>query len=231
MHFRVRISSSMKRQIVLLSMALILAALVWLVPWPLLRYGLGFVLLWVLPGLSWVFLVPRQVLDRAERLVVGLGLNFVITPLIALLLVYLPGPATRVAFLAAAVGIIGLPVIVSVAVHLRRTKVTVQEVQQADDGPLTRSSLPMMTSESGFEITGLCREKKNLKLLKAMIQILTEAKAMGASIESSLLKLATHAAAIALTHMAHIRFFRFKRQLIFPYQMPLRNAMVNKIPR
>jgi uncharacterized membrane protein len=66
----------MKRQIILLSTALVLAALVWLAPWPLLRYGLGFVLLWVLPGLSWVSLVPRDALDRAERLAVGLGLNF-----------------------------------------------------------------------------------------------------------------------------------------------------------
>jgi 4-amino-4-deoxy-L-arabinose transferase-like glycosyltransferase len=132
----------MRRQIILLSTALVLAALIWLMPWPLLRYSLGFVLLWVLPGLSWVLLVPRQALDRAERLAIGLGLNFVITPLVTLLLVYLPGSATRIAFLGATVGTVGLPAIVSTVIYVRHRKATVQEGQRADDSVLARPRWP-----------------------------------------------------------------------------------------
>jgi hypothetical protein len=132
----------MKRQIILLLVALVLAALVWLMPWPLLRYGLGFVLLWVLPGLSWVFLVSRQALDRAERLAVGLGLNFVIVPLIILLLVYLPGPVTRISLLVATVGVVGLSTLISVPVYLRQRCVAVSVRPQANDhASLTRMTL------------------------------------------------------------------------------------------
>ena len=112
----------MRRQVILLSAALVLAALVWLMPWPLWRYGLGFVLLWVIPGLSWARLIPHQALDRAERFAVGLGLNFVITPLLVLLLVYIPGPVPRASLLVATVVVIGLSVLVRACIHLLRKR-------------------------------------------------------------------------------------------------------------
>jgi 4-amino-4-deoxy-L-arabinose transferase-like glycosyltransferase len=103
----------MKRQSVLFAVTLILGLVVWAVPSHLVRYGAAFALLWVLPGLAWVTLVPQGVFDRAEWLVVGLGLSVVITPAVALLTSYLPGPLGRATLLVAVVGAIGLPLLLS----------------------------------------------------------------------------------------------------------------------
>jgi 4-amino-4-deoxy-L-arabinose transferase-like glycosyltransferase len=53
-----------------------------------------FALLWVLPGLAWSKLLPHRGVRPPERWVLALGLNFVVTPVLTLLLAYLPGPLT-----------------------------------------------------------------------------------------------------------------------------------------
>jgi 4-amino-4-deoxy-L-arabinose transferase-like glycosyltransferase len=112
----------MKRQVALLATALILAGVVWIAPSPLVRYCLAFPLLWLLPGLSWATLIPRRALDRVERLVVALGLNFVITPTVALLVAYLPGPVTRASLIVAIEGVIGVPAVLCAAVRVKRRR-------------------------------------------------------------------------------------------------------------
>jgi hypothetical protein len=108
-------------KIVLLLAVLVLGGLVLLVPAPSVRYGAAFLLLWVLPGLAWISLIPCGALDRAERWVVGLGLSFVVFPVITLLVAYLPGPVDRVTLLAAIVVSVGLPLGLSaLALALRR---------------------------------------------------------------------------------------------------------------
>ncbi len=102
----------------LLAVALILGAMIWLVPSCLVRYGASFIFLWLLPGLAWVSLIPCDALDRAERMAVGLGLSFVVTPVITLLASYLPGPLSRTTLLAVVLGGTCLPVIFSVLVRL-----------------------------------------------------------------------------------------------------------------
>lgn len=103
----------MKRERWIFTAALALGALIWAVPLPVVRYGMAFLFLWFLPGLAWVSLIPCDVLDRVERLVIGLGLSFVITPAITLLLTYLPGPLSRLTLLAAMTGTIALPALLS----------------------------------------------------------------------------------------------------------------------
>jgi hypothetical protein len=98
-----------RRQAILLAATLVLGTVILLVLAPSVRYGAAFLLLWILPGLAWISLVPLGALDRAERLAVGLGLSFVVSPVITLLVTYLPGPVSRFALLAAIVLGIGLP--------------------------------------------------------------------------------------------------------------------------
>lgn len=101
----------MKPRIYLLLASLALAAVLAAVPSPLVSCILGFVLLWVLPGLAWSTVVLRGTLDRVERWVIGLGLSFVIVPIATLLLAYLPGPLTRVQLLCTVTGLTGLPLL------------------------------------------------------------------------------------------------------------------------
>jgi 4-amino-4-deoxy-L-arabinose transferase-like glycosyltransferase len=123
----------MKRQATLFLGALIAGAAIWFIPWYWVRYALGSVLLWILPGLSWGFLIPRYALDRAERLAVGLGLSLAITLLATLLLTYLPGPLTRPSLIVAMVAVTGLPAVVAIVTHLRRKRVTATEIRSAED--------------------------------------------------------------------------------------------------
>ncbi len=102
-----------RRGSVLLVVTLVLVGALWVAPTPALRYVLSFPLLWVLPGLSWAVLIPPRTFDWVERLVVSLGLSYVVTPLVNLLVTYLPGPVTRPAVLVATVGSIGLPLALS----------------------------------------------------------------------------------------------------------------------
>ncbi len=115
---------SMKRKIALPLVALILGAVILVVPAPSVRYGAAFPLLWVLPGLAWIALIPHGTLDRVERLAVGLGLCFVISPVITLLVTYLPGPVDRVTLLAAIVASVGLPLGLSALVPALRKQLT-----------------------------------------------------------------------------------------------------------
>lgn len=105
-----------RRQTTLLVATLVLGAVILLVPTPSARYGAAFLLLWVLPGLAWISLIPRGALDRAERLAVSLGFSFVVSPVITLLVTYLPGPVNRFTLLAAIVVSVGLPLGLSVLV-------------------------------------------------------------------------------------------------------------------
>lgn len=125
----------MKQPVILLATALVLAVAICFVPSHLVRYCLAFPLLWLLPGLGWTGLPSLQPLDRVERLVLGLGLSFVVTPTVTLLVAYLPGPVTRAALLTAIVGITGLPVVLSLLTHSRR------QVKQTDIGVQRCSSI------------------------------------------------------------------------------------------
>jgi 4-amino-4-deoxy-L-arabinose transferase-like glycosyltransferase len=98
-----------RRQIALLVVTLVLGTVILLVPAPSVRYGAAFLLLWILPGVAWISLLPLAALDRVERLAVGLGFSFVISPAITLLVAYLPGPVDRVTLLAAILVSVGLP--------------------------------------------------------------------------------------------------------------------------
>ena len=112
----------MKRQATLSLAALIVGAAIWLIPFPLVRYILGFALLWILPGLSWGLLTPRHSLDPVERLAVGLGLNYAITPLATLLLTYLPGPLTRASLVVTMVVIAALPTAIAALARQRQRR-------------------------------------------------------------------------------------------------------------
>ncbi len=81
---------------------------------------MSFLLLWIIPGLAWSLLIPRDALDHIERLAVGLGLNFVIAPVITLLLTYLPGPLSRSALLAAMIAAIAPPVALFAIKHKQK---------------------------------------------------------------------------------------------------------------
>jgi uncharacterized membrane protein len=82
---------------------------------------MSFLLLWIIPGLLWTLLILRDNLDPIERLAVGLGLNFVITPVITLLLTYLPGPLNRPALLATMMSAITLPVALFAVQYKQKT--------------------------------------------------------------------------------------------------------------
>jgi hypothetical protein len=114
-----RFSAFAKQRLGLLALFLLLALVVGFSPWSLVRYGASFALLWVLPGLAWGSLVPRRALSGAERLVVSLGLSFVVTPLTILLLSYIPGPLTLPQLLVALAGAVGLPLLLSVLMRPR----------------------------------------------------------------------------------------------------------------
>jgi 4-amino-4-deoxy-L-arabinose transferase-like glycosyltransferase len=102
-----------RRQVSVLAAMLVLGAVILVVPLPLVRFGAAFVLLWVLPGLAWTSLIPQSALDRVERVAVGFGLNFVVSPVLTLLVAYLPGPVNRVGLLVAVMAGIGLPLALS----------------------------------------------------------------------------------------------------------------------
>ena len=69
---------------------------------PATRYGLAFILLWLLPGLAWAgLLTDRCRRPTAEEIAVGLGLGMGTVALLTLLLHYIPGPLTLPALLIA----------------------------------------------------------------------------------------------------------------------------------
>lgn len=135
----------MKRQATLFATALILAVVVWVAPSHLVRYSLSFALLWLLPGLSWALLIPRHTLDRAEWLTVGLGLNFVVTPVTTLLATYFPGPLTRALLVVAMLGVIGLPIALSLLMHPKRRSTTVSEARRVIGG--VRNHISILTTQ------------------------------------------------------------------------------------
>jgi 4-amino-4-deoxy-L-arabinose transferase-like glycosyltransferase len=114
----------MRQKIALFLAALVLGGATLLLPVPSVRYGAAFLLLWVLPGLAWMALVPLGVLDRVERWAVGLGLCFVVSPMITLLVTYLPGPVSRITLLAAIAVSIGLPLGASALVPALRKQLS-----------------------------------------------------------------------------------------------------------
>ena len=101
----------MKRTLSLFAAALILTAVILLIPFPQVRYGAGFVLLWLLPGLIWINFLSPASFDTLERVMVGLGLSYVITLPVVLLAVYLPGALTRELLLFLMMVVMGLPVL------------------------------------------------------------------------------------------------------------------------
>ena len=121
----------MKRQLILFAIAITLAIVILVAPSCLVRYCSVFILLWLLPGLSWATLIPRQALDRIEWLSVACGLNFVISPLLPLLILYFHGPVSRNLLLAAAVGAVGLPGFWSALIHLRWKRIPALDRQEA----------------------------------------------------------------------------------------------------
>lgn len=135
----------MKRQATLFATALILAVVIWIVPSHLVRYASSFAFLWLLPGLSWALLIPHRVLDRAERLTVGLGLNFVVTPITTLLLSYFPGPLTRVSLVVGMVGVTGLPVLLSALAHRKRRGITSPDGRRA--GGVSRHRVSILAAQ------------------------------------------------------------------------------------
>lgn len=123
----------MTRNTVLLLIALLLGGAILVAPPSLVRYSAVFVLLWLLPGLAWVHLISAGALDHAEELVVGLGLSFVITPLITLVGHYLPGPLERPTLLGLILGVIAFPwAVVAVMRFYQRNGVTTEDVQDND---------------------------------------------------------------------------------------------------
>ena len=78
------------------------------------RYWASFGLLWILPGLAWLPLFSEFSLSsKEERIIIALGLNFVITPIVVLSAAYLPGLLTRETLIISMLIVTGLPLIVS----------------------------------------------------------------------------------------------------------------------
>ena len=103
----------MKRLFLVLTASILLASLVWLVPLPLFRFWASFGFLWLLPGLAWMpFFAQSQSFSKTEKVVVALGLNFIITPLITLLLAYLSGKITKELLILVMVLATGIPLII-----------------------------------------------------------------------------------------------------------------------
>jgi hypothetical protein len=109
-----------KRQAFLLVVAAALGGLTLLLPGGVLRYAVAFLLLWVLPGLAWLPLLGRGALDRLERTAIALGLSFVVSPVVTLLLSYLSGPVAGPALVFALLGCVGVPLLVSGLRGIRR---------------------------------------------------------------------------------------------------------------
>lgn len=102
--------------LVALGLASILSAIgIYFIPWVNARYWLSFGLLWIVPGLAWGMFLLRKAQPRLEKCCVSLGLNFVLTPVIVLILSYLPGPVTRVQILLAMVILGGIPMLIASA--------------------------------------------------------------------------------------------------------------------
>ena len=136
----------MRRPILLVAFALMLAAIIWLIPVPGLRFWSSFGLLWVLPGLAWIPLLTQIGLSsREEKIIVALGLNFVVTPIIALTIVYFPGQLNRETLILAMLAAISLPLIVS-ALYRRR-----QDAVQGESGfDEAQNALPQPWWETGW---------------------------------------------------------------------------------
>ena len=84
----------MKRQTILFIIGLILSLVLVFIPWHLLRYGMGAVLFWILPGSIWAACFSPDDLSRLEKIAIALGLSFVNSLVVVLTLAYLPGPIT-----------------------------------------------------------------------------------------------------------------------------------------
>jgi 4-amino-4-deoxy-L-arabinose transferase-like glycosyltransferase len=107
------------------------------------RYGAAFLLLWVLPGLAWAALIPQGALDRIERLVVGLGFSFAVSPTITLLVSYLPGPVHQVTLLAAIAVGIGLPLGLSELIPTLRSHSDISEPRELNLGAIFSAQHPL----------------------------------------------------------------------------------------
>ena len=123
----------MKKQAIILITALVLGCAILVAPPSLVRYAAAFALLWLLPGLAWISLISADSLDRAEGLAVGLGLGFVITPLVTLLGHYLPGPLDRLTLLLLILGAIALPLVLSIVARLVGAKGAVAKDRQENE--------------------------------------------------------------------------------------------------
>jgi len=119
--------------------AIVLAVAIALMPWPWLRYSLAQPLLWVLPGLGWMALLPRYQLQSAERVAVALGLSFVVTPVTVLLLTYLPGPLTATQLLVAMVFLSSVPALAAALLRRRREKNQIAGPLPAEETATTQS--------------------------------------------------------------------------------------------
>ena len=130
----------MKQRWTLPSLSILLALAIWIIPAPIIRYALAFVLLWVIPGLAWIALFPsKKTLSRPENFITGLGLNFVVTTLTLLLLYYIPGPLTQWQILIAVPAITVLPTAILSISHKQNTQ---EKIQREDSKTDTSLDLP-----------------------------------------------------------------------------------------
>ncbi len=82
----------MKRSAIIGAAALLLVAIIWLIPWPHWRYWASFLFIWFLPGIAWLPVISHwRIFTRIESLILALGLNFAAIPVLTLLVAYLPG--------------------------------------------------------------------------------------------------------------------------------------------
>jgi hypothetical protein len=110
---------TMRREAFILGVAAALGGLALALPNGVPSYLVGFALLWLLPGLAWTGFLGEAGFDRWERAVVGLGLGFVVSPLVTLVLSYLPGPVSELALVLAIVACSGLPLAARGAIRRR----------------------------------------------------------------------------------------------------------------
>ncbi len=101
----------MKRTLSLFMAALMATAVILLIHSPQIKYLAGFALLWLLPGLIWMSVLSPDSFDKLERIVVGLGLSYVVTLPVVLVAAYLPGALTPELLLIVMLAAMGLPVL------------------------------------------------------------------------------------------------------------------------